>query len=237
MAEKTGDTRLNIKSWSEEDRPREKLLIKGKEALSNAELLAILLGSGTRKLTAVEVAKRLLAEVDNDLNRLSMLSVPELCKQPGIGEAKSITIIAAAELGRRRKKASLHNTPIRSSNDAYQYLYASLSDLDHERFYVLLLNRANKIIKQEHIGTGGVSGTVVDIKILFKKTLQTEIACGLILAHNHPSGNLKPSQADMKITSKIFEAAQLFDISVLDHIIVGRDEYLSFADEGLMPTS
>lgn len=229
------DPKLGILSWKEEDRPREKLLLKGKEALSDAELLAILLGSGTTKLSAVDVAKLLLKEANDSLVTLSQMSVKEMCKVPGIGPAKAIAVISAAELGRRRKADRSVVDPIGSSMASYKYFYPMLSDLDHERFFVLLLNRRHIPIRHILVSTGGVVATVVDPKIIFKKALEQDLCTSMILAHNHPSGGLVPSLQDKKLTDRLFRAGQLLDIKVLDHIIVGHDEYFSFADEGIMP--
>jgi DNA repair protein RadC len=223
---------LTIKEWAQDDRPREKLQAKGKEALSDAELLAILLGSGTQKLTAVDVAKLLLSNIGNDLNALAKRSIKELMKEKGIGEAKAITIIAALELGRRRQLTDIKERPtIQSSKDAYNVIAPIIADLPHEEFWILLLNRANKVIGREQISSGGVSGTVVDAKILFKKAIEA-VASGIILVHNHPSGNLTPSSADLDITKKLSEAGKVLEINILDHLIISEKGYYSFADEG-----
>lgn len=225
---------LNIKSWSPEDRPREKLLLKGKAALSDAELIAILIGSGTATLSAVEVAKKVLQQSANNLHGLAKLSVKELIKTKGIGEAKAITIVAALELGRRRKELELDEKPkISGSKDVFEILKADLQDLPHEEFWVLLLNRANRVIKKCQISQGGVAGTVADPKIIFKLAL-AELASGIILAHNHPSGNLSASQADIDLTKKLKEGGKLLEIQVLDHIILAGQKYFSFADEGMI---
>jgi len=225
---------MNIKSWSPEDRPREKLLLKGTSALSDAELIAILLGSGTAKFSAVDVAKKVLAHVENNLDHLAKLSIKELMKAKGIGEAKAITIVAALELGRRRKDQSPEEKPkIESSKTAFELINGELMDLPHEEFWVLLLNRANRLIKKKRVSEGGVSGTVADPKIIFKLAVE-ELASGIIVVHNHPSGNLKPSESDINLTKKIKEAGKLLDISLLDHLITARDHYFSFADEGLV---
>lgn len=225
---------LSIKQWAEEDRPREKLIIKGKASLSEAELIAILIGSGTPKISAVDLAKTILAATGNDLNELAKLSLADLKKFNGIGEAKAIAIISALELGRRRKETEFVKKPkVTSSSDAYQCLRPYLMDLDHEQFWVLHLNRANQIIKPEMISAGGVSGTVVDAKLVFKKALDV-LASNVILAHNHPSGNLQPSTQDIQLTKKIKSAGQTLDIPVLDHIIFTDDGYFSFADESMM---
>lgn len=225
---------MNIKSWSPEDRPREKLLLKGTSALSDAELIAILLGSGTAKLSAVDVAKKVLAHVGNSLDNLAKVSVKELMKAKGIGEAKAVTIVASMELGRRRREQSPEDKPkLESSLSAFNMIKSDLQDLPHEEFWVLLLSRSSRMIKKKRVSEGGVSGTVADPKIIFKFALD-ELASGVILAHNHPSKNLKPSDSDIALTKKLKEAGKLLEIAVLDHIIVAGQEYFSFADEGLI---
>lgn len=225
---------LKIKSWSPEDRPREKLLIKGTSVLSDAELVAILLGTGTATISAVELAKHVLQTVDNNLHDLARLSAKDLMKVKGIGEAKAITIIAAMELGRRRRDVDPEAKPkITGSRDVFEILKAHLLDIHHEEFWVLLLNRANRVIKKQQISQGGVAGTVADPKIIFKVAL-AELASGIILAHNHPSGNLTASQADIDLTKKLKEAGKLLEIEVLDHVIVAGQKYFSFADEGIL---
>jgi len=225
---------LNIKSWSPEDRPREKLILKGKSALSDAELIAILLGSGTRALSAVDLAKKVLYPTGNNLHELARLTVKDLTKIPGIGQAKALTIVAALELGRRRKELDgREKTKVTGSKDAYDLIKADLLDISHEEFWILLLNRANRVIKKVQVSQGGVAGTVADPKIIFKLALD-ELASGIILAHNHPSGNLTASQADLDLTKKLKDAGKLLDIQVLDHLIVAGQKYFSFADEGLM---
>jgi DNA repair protein RadC len=225
---------MNIKNWSPEDRPREKLLLKGTPALSDAELIAILLGSGTAKLSAVDVAKKVLSHVENNLDSLAKLSVKELMKAKGIGEAKAITIVAALELGRRRKDQSPEEKPkIESSRTAVNLIQGDLMDLPREEFWVLLLNRANRLVKKKRVSEGGVSGTVADPKIIFKLAID-ELASGIIIVHNHPSGNLRPSESDIHLTKKIKESGKLLEISLLDHLIIAHDRYFSFADEGMM---
>tara|TARA_R110002072_G_scaffold239338_3_gene397317 strand:- start:252 stop:947 length:696 start_codon:yes stop_codon:yes gene_type:complete len=228
------EKRLNIKSWAEEDRPREKFAGKGKNSLSDAELIAILLGSGNRDETAVELAKRILSSVNNNLNALGKLDLHSLKKFKGVGEAKAISIGAALELGRRRKLEEEEKKPkISSSKDAFQLVEGVLADLPHEEFWVLLLNRANQLITKQNISKGGVSGTVADAKLIFRGAIE-KLASAIILCHNHPSGNLKASQADIKLTEKLVQAGKTLDIAVIDHIIVGNQGYLSLADEGLM---
>lgn len=228
------ETKLSIKSWAEADRPREKLLAKGKSTLSEAELIAILIGSGNTEESAVELSRRILNSVGNNLAELGKLDVNDLCKFKGIGEAKAISIIAALELGRRRAE---HTVPeresITSSRQAFDMLHPQLADLPHEEFWLLLLNRSNKLIKKHQVSKGGVSGTVVDAKMIFKPALES-LASSVILCHNHPSGNRNPSNEDIVLTRKIREAGKSLDISVYDHIIIANDGYYSFADEGLL---
>ena len=225
---------ISIKDWADEDRPREKLLIKGKAALSDTELIAILIASGNRDESAVELSKRILQSLGNNLNSLAKLSVNDLIKFKGIGEAKAISIIASLELGRRRRSADvLEKDKIGGSKDAFQILQLKLEDLPHEEFWVILLNRANKVIDIKLIGRGGVSSTVVDSKVIFSFALES-LASGIILAHNHPSGNLKPSNSDIRLTKKLVDAGKILEVPILDHIIVGDNDYFSFADEGLI---
>ncbi len=224
----------NIKSWAKEDRPREKLISKGRENLTDAELLAIILGSGSFNVTAVELSKKILASSEYNLNNLAKKNSADFMSFNGIGKVKAITIIAALELGRRRQASTINTNPkITCSKDAYHLLYPSLQDLQHEEFHVLLLNNSKKVTKRIKISSGGVNSTVADTKIILKAAIN-ELCTGIILAHNHPSGNTIPSSQDIAITKKIRDSAKLFDIQVLDHIIVGDDSYLSFADEGLV---
>lgn len=228
------EEKYSIKQWAKDDRPREKLLGKGADALSDSELIAILLNHGTRDKSAVDLAKDILRAGKDNLNELGKLNVKELMKIKGIGEAKAITIVAAMELGRRRQAiASREKSVITSSNDVANYLQILLKDYRHEVFAVLFLNRANKINHFQVISEGGMTGTVADPRIILKKALE-EDAVSLILCHNHPSGSLKPSRADEELTLKIKEAARYFDIKVLDHLIVSDDGYYSFADEGIL---
>ncbi len=223
-----------IKSWAEEDRPREKMLAKGKEALSNAELIAILIGSGNSKESAVDLSRRILHNNSDNLIELSRLSISDLTKYKGIGEAKAISIAAALELGRRRRFSEALDKPsIKNSQIAYEYFYAHLSDLDHEQFWIMLLNNANKVIKLEKIGIGGITGTTADPKKIFKAALENN-ATSIMLCHNHPSGNITPSNADKTITNNLIKAGHFLEIKILDHIIIGNDNYFSFADEGLL---
>jgi len=225
---------LNIKAWAKEDRPREKLTLKGKSALSDAELIAILIGSGNRNETAVELSKKILSSINNDLNKLGKLTIPDLTKFKGIGEAKAITIISALELGRRRKDSEVEKRKsIKSSNDAYNIIADVLSDLPHEEFWVIYLNKKNEVLKKENISKGGIDGTIADTKIIFKHAIE-HLASAIILCHNHPSGNLKPSNADIKLTKKLKETGIMLDTPVLDHLIIGEKNYFSFADEGII---
>lgn len=225
---------LNIREWSPEDRPREKLLLKGTSALSEAELVAILIGSGTTKTSAVELAKKVLQLSKNNLNELARMGVKDLMKIKGIGEAKAITIVAALELGRRRKAQDVEEKPkISSSKDAFDLIQGDLMDLPHEEFWVLLLNRMNQVVKKKRISEGGVTGTVADPKIIYKLALE-DLATGVIVAHNHPSGNLKPSQSDIDLTRKLKEAGKFLEVQLLDHLIIANRNYFSFADEGLI---
>jgi len=225
---------LRIPQWAEEDRPREKLLLKGKTTLSDAELLAILLGTGIRSMSAVDLAKQLLQSVQFDLNELARLSVHDLTRLKGIGTAKAITIVSALELGKRRKERSSAMKPgITSSEDVFELMQADLQDLPHEEFWVITLNRANRVTRKWKISSGGISGTVADPRLIFKSALEL-YASSIILVHNHPSGATKPSQADILLTKKLKEAGELLEIPVLDHIIFGEKEYFSFADEGLL---
>ena len=225
---------ISIKHWAEDDRPREKLIIKGKQALSDAELIAILIASGSKNESAVQLSQRILATHKNNLHELAKLSINDLKKFKGIGEAKAITIIAALELGRRRKDVDAPVLDlVKTSKDAYAHIAPKLSDLPHEEFWAMLLNRSNKIIKTEFIGRGGVSGTVADVRIILKSAIEN-LASSIVLAHNHPSGNLQASKEDINLTQKVKQAAALFDVQVIDHIIVGDANYYSFADEGLL---
>ncbi|MBI9055350.1 MAG: DNA repair protein RadC [Bacteroidales bacterium] len=227
-------TSLKIKDWALEDRPREKLLKKGISSLSDAEIIAILLGSGTRNESAVDLSKKVLKNANNNLNELGKLGIPDLTKIKGIGEAKAITIMAALELGRRRKMSEIINKKkITCSNDVFELFQPVIGDLPHEEFWILLLNRSNGIIEKFKISQGGIAGTVIDIKIILKNAIE-KLASSIILCHNHPSGNKNPSSADDSITQKLKTGADLVDISVLDHIVIADTKYYSFADEGRM---
>lgn len=225
---------FGIKSWAEEDRPREKLLDKGRQMLTEAELIAILIGSGNKDETSVELSKRILSSVGNNLNQLGKLNVTELMKFKGIGEAKAISIVAAMELGRRRKESeTVKREKIITSKDVYEIMKPSMMDLPHEEFWLLMLNRASAVIKKELISRGGVSGTVVDAKIIFKTAVE-QYASSIIICHNHPSGNLRPSDADIRLTKNIKEAGKVMEISLLDHLIITEKGFYSFADEGII---
>lgn len=226
---------LSIKSWAEEDRPREKLLLKGKAALSDAELIAILLRTGVQGSSALDIARKMLAKVGGNLNELGKLSVADIRKmEKGLGDTKAITIVAALELGRRRQGSEIREKPqIRSSRDSFDYIYPEMADLGHEQFYVLYLNKANRVMAHRQISSGGVAGTVADIKIILRYGIEM-LSSAIIAVHNHPSGNLKPSQADIDLTKKLREAARLIDVLLLDHLIIGENRYYSFADEGML---
>jgi len=225
---------FSIKNWSEDDRPREKLLQKGKSSLSNAELIAILIGSGSRNESAVALSKRILASTALNLNELGKLSTSELMDFKGIGEAKAVTIIAALELGRRRRGAeALEKKKITSSNSVFELMQPIIGELPHEEFWIVYLNNSNKVLQKSQLSKGGITGTLVDVRLVLKTALQLG-AVGLILTHNHPSGTLKPSQADKQITQKLKKAGESLDIKVLDHVIITEKAYFSFADESLL---
>jgi DNA repair protein RadC len=227
--------KLSIKQWAEEDRPREKLLLKGVSALSDSELLAILIGSGNDEESAVELGKRILMKAGNDLNKLGRMGVSDLVGQfKGIGPAKAITLIAALELGRRRKSTeAADRKKITSSRDGYEHFFPILADLNHEETWALLTDRSNKVLTTLQVSRGGISGTVVDIRLILREALNY-YASGIILGHNHPSGNCSPSPQDTQITKKLKEAAQWMDMTLLDHIIVCGESYFSYADEGII---
>lgn len=232
MSEKP--TSFSIKNWSQEDQPREKLRDKGKTTLSDAELLAILIGSGSRDESAVDLCKRILARVDNNLNALGKLSIKQLMGFKGIGEAKAIGITAALELGRRRRlEDAVKQEKITSSRDVFNIMQPILGELSHEEFWIIYLNNSNKVIQKQQLSKGGITGTLVDVRLVLKSALEVG-AVALIVSHNHPSGTLKPSEADKKITKKLKTAAQSIDINLLDHIIVTEKRYFSFADENLI---
>ncbi|MCB0525376.1 MAG: DNA repair protein RadC [Saprospiraceae bacterium] len=223
-----------ITQWAAEDRPREKMLSKGIMALSDAELLAILIGSGSIGESAVTLSQRILSSVENNLHDLGKRNIHDLQKFKGVGQAKAVTIAAALELGRRRQLSDLRFRPkISSSRDAFNAIAAILSDLVHEEFWLLLLNRANEVFARERLSIGGISGTVVDIKLVLKTALDAR-ASGFIAIHNHPSGNLEPSRADIELTEKLKQGGRILDLPMLDHLIVSERGYFSFADEGML---
>ena len=227
------EKKFSIKQWADDDKPREKMMLKGQAALSDAELLAILIGSGTRDESAVDLCKRILQAVNHNLNELSKLSLSKLKQFKGIGDAKAITIMAAMELGRRRKAENTKPVKIQSSRDVYEYVSPILEDLPHEEFWIIFLNNSNKIIKSVQLSKGGLTATIVDVRMLFHNALDY-LATAIILVHNHPSGSLVPSEEDKRITRKIDDAGKVLDIRLLDHVIVGQNGYLSFADEGML---
>ena len=232
MSEK--QTSFSIKNWSQDDQPREKLRDKGKLTLSDAELVAILIGSGNRNESAVDLCKRILASVDNNLNALGKVSLKHLMEFNGIGEAKAITITAALELGRRRKfEDAVKQEKITSSRDVYDIMQPVLGELSHEEFWVIYLNNSNKVLQKQQLSKGGITGTLVDVRLVLKQALEVG-ATALILCHNHPSGTLKASEADKKITQNLKTAGLSLDIKVLDHIIVTEKAYFSFADETIL---
>lgn len=225
---------FSIKNWAEGDRPREKLLQKGKMSLSDAELIAILIGSGSREESAVQLSKRILAASENKLNELGKLSVQQLTKFKGIGEAKAITIVAAMELGRRRRgEEAVRRKQITSADAVFEVMQPIIGDLGHEEFWILYLNNSNKILQKLQLSKGGMTGTLVDVRLAFKNALEVG-ATSVILAHNHPSGTLKPSEADKQLTRKLKLAGESLDIKVLDHLIVTQKSYFSFANEGIL---
>lgn len=232
--ESTNKSSTSIKNWAIDDRPREKLLTKGKESLSDSELLAILINSGSGKDSAVDLAKKVLRLGDDNLDELGKITIKEMMAIKGIGEARAITLIAALELGRRRSGSLVHDKKrVRTSKELADFLKASLKDYPYEVFAVIFLNMANKVKHFEVLSKGGLSHTIVDPRIIFQKALEVK-ATSMILCHNHPSGNLKPSRADEEITAKLKSAGTLLDIKVLDHLIVSDEGYFSFADEGMM---
>lgn len=225
---------LKITDWAVADRPREKLIRNGTASLSDAELLAILISSGTKDKSALDLGRELLGSVNNNLNTLGKLTIADLKKLNGIGDARAVTIAAALELGRRRKLAEMPDViQIKCSKDVADIFQPLLSDLAHEEFWILFLNRSNKVIDRMKLSQGGISGTVTDVRLVMKKAIEY-LASGIIVCHNHPSGNLNPSESDSKITTKIKEAGNLMDIQLLDHLIISDKDYYSFADNGLL---
>jgi DNA repair protein RadC len=230
----TTESMIPLRDWSPQDLPREKLIHKGTSALSDAELISLLLGSGTRTSSSVELGKRVLQCANNNLHELARMTVKDLIRVSGIGHIKAMAIVAALELGRRRRELSPESRPrLSKSADAFDLLKPVLLDIPHEEFWIILVNRANRLIKFSQVSQGGVAGTVADPKIIFKMALE-ELASGIILAHNHPSGNLSASPADIELTRKLSAGARLLEIQVLDHIILAGQKYFSFADEGLI---
>ncbi|MDH3381526.1 MAG: DNA repair protein RadC [Flavobacteriaceae bacterium] len=225
---------FSIKLWAEDDRPREKLLSKGKQALSDAELIAILIGSGSRNESAVELSKRILASINNNLSALGKLSVADLMKFKGIGEAKAISIITALELGRRRRlEEALELPKITSSKTVFDIMQPLIGEIATEEFWIVYLNNSNKILHKSQLSSGGLTGTVVDVRLVFKKAVEIN-STAIILCHNHPSGNTKPSDADIQLTKKMKLGGETLDVKVLDHLIITEKAYFSFADEGLI---
>lgn len=223
-----------ITNWAEDDKPREKLMLKGKAALSDAELIAILIGSGSRNESAVDLSKRVLGSVSANLNALGKLTLTQLTQFKGIGEAKAISIIAAMELGRRRRaEDALELKKITSSKSIFELMQPEIGELPHEEFWIVYLNNSNKVIRKLPLSKGGITGTLVDVRLVFKTALELG-ATSIILCHNHPSGALKPSDADIKITKKLKLAGESLDILILDHVIVTEHHYYSFADEGIL---
>jgi DNA repair protein RadC len=232
MQEKS--TSFSIKHWSDADQPREKLVQKGQAILSDAELIAILISSGSKNESAVELSKRILASVNNNLNELGKLTIRQLMQFKGIGEAKAVAIAAALEIGRRRRGEEAQKiTKIGSSKDAFELLQPTLGELPHEEFWIVYLNNSNKVMHRAQLSKGGITGTLVDVRLVMKQALELG-AVALILAHNHPSGGLKPSEADKQITGKLKTAAVALDLKVLDHLIITQKDYFSFADENIL---
>ncbi|RNL54158.1 RadC family protein [Pedobacter jejuensis] len=228
------DQKIGIKLWAEEDRPREKLLLNGRRFLTDAELIAILIGSGNKNETAVDLSKRILSYYENNLTKLGRASITDLSKFKGIGEAKAISIVAALELGLRRKEnVEEELVQVTASTDVYKYLQHTFAHLNHEEFWILLLNSANKIMGKHLISKGGQAATVVDPKIIFKVAIENSAAY-IILAHNHPSGNLKPSESDNKLTRNLIAAGNMLELKIVDHLIFTDREFFSYKDEGLM---
>ncbi|EGV44184.1 JAB domain-containing protein [Bizionia argentinensis JUB59] len=225
---------FSIKNWSQDDQPREKLRDKGKAALSDAELVAIIIGSGNRTESALDLCKRILASVDNNLSQLGKLSLTQLMAFKGIGEAKAISIAAAMELGRRRRgEEALERKKITSSVSVFELMQPIIGELPHEEFWIIYLNNSNKVLQKQQLSKGGITGTLVDVRLVLKTALEFG-AVGIILAHNHPSGTLKPSEADKQITQKLKKAGESLDIKVLDHLIITEKAYFSFADDNLL---
>jgi len=227
-------TNLTIKAWAEDDRPREKMLLKGKLALTDAELIAILIGSGTRSKSAVQLAQEILHSCKNNLQEFGKWTVNDLQQFNGIGQAKAVTLLAAIELGRRRKASEgIVKKKITSAQQVFEHLSPYFMDLQHEEFYIVLLSRANTILGTKRISVGGMTGTIADGKIIFKEALAIN-ACGIILAHNHPSGQLIASEQDKKLTSELIKFGKMIDLQIIDHLILANNQFFSFAENGLM---
>jgi DNA repair protein RadC len=226
--------KLTIKSWAIEDRPREKLILHGKEKLTDAELITILIGSGTKEESALELSKRILSSVNNNINQLANLSLEKLMTFKGIGEVRAISIITALELGKRRRFEEVIQKPIiKSSMDAFKIIHPIIGELEHEEFWVLFLNNSNKVISKQQLSKGGITATMVDVRLLFKRAVELT-SVSVIVCHNHPSGKLSPSNSDKQLTAKIKKAGNTLDIKLLDHLIITQKEYFSFADNGLI---
>ena len=226
--------KLTIKSWAVEDRPREKLMLQGKEKLTDAELITILIGSGTKEESALELSKRILSSVNNDINQLASLTLEKLMEFKGIGEARAINIITALELGKRRHFTQVKQKPmIKSSKDVFRIIHPVIGELEHEEFWVLFLNNSNKVISKQQLSKGGITATMVDVRLLFKRAVELT-SVSVIVCHNHPSGKLSPSNSDKQLTAKIKKAGNTLDIKLLDHLIITQKEYFSFADNGLI---
>ncbi|MCD4711234.1 MAG: DNA repair protein RadC [Bacteroidales bacterium] len=223
-----------LTTWAVEDRPRERVMANGVQYLSDSELLAILLGSGTKNMTAVELARLILKGAGNNLQQLGRLGIGDLVRIKGVGPAKAITILAAMEMGRRRAGIQHpEKIPVKSSETVFSLFHPLMGDLEHEEFWLLMLNRANRVLGRYKVSQGGLSGTVIDTRIILKKALDN-LASSIIVCHNHPSGNNQPSDADVKITEKLKKAAEMLEIKLLDHVIIADKSYFSFADEGLI---
>lgn len=230
----TKKVNLSIKQWKEDDRPREKMLLKGRDSLPDAELIAILIGSGNRQESAVDLSKRILASVNNNLNELATLSISDLIKFKGVGEAKAISIITAITLGRRTQLEDAMVKPIiESSKSVFNIMQPRIGNIKHEEFWILYLNNSNIVIHSEQLSKGGITGTLVDIRMLFKKAVEL-LAIGIVVCHNHPSGKITPSESDKKLTNKIKKAGIILDIKLLDHVIITEKNYYSFVDDGLL---
>ncbi|MFT4576381.1 MAG: DNA repair protein RadC [Polaribacter sp.] len=226
--------KLTIKYWALEDRPREKLMQKGKEVLTDAELIAILIGAGSKEESAVELSKRMLNSVNNNINQLAALSLEQLMEFKGIGEAKAVSVITALELGKRRHYEQLEEKPvIKSSASVFNLIQPLIGELEHEEFWVLYLNNSNKVIVKKQLSKGGITATMVDIRLVFRKAVELA-SVGIIVCHNHPSGKLTPSNSDKTLTKKIMEAGKILDIKLLDHLIITQKDYFSFADNGIL---